>query len=67
MFERYFDRGVLMYLRYWSMPCIIIKYFMGSTIQDPSQRHQKLYNNIKHGVAECNFSKMLDKMDLNVV
>ena len=29
LFEQYFGRGVLVYLRYRSMPCIITKYCMG--------------------------------------
>ena len=39
LFERNFDRGVLVYLRYRSIPCIITKYCMGYTIQDLSQRY----------------------------
>ena len=39
LFEQNFYRGVLVYLRYQSIPCIITKYCMGCTIQDLSQMY----------------------------
>ena len=63
LFERYFDRGVLVYLKHQSMPCLITRYCMGCTIQDPRQRHHYCITRME----ECNFSEMLNIVDLYMV
>ena len=67
LFEQYFDRGVLVYLRYRSMPCIITIHCRGCTTQDPSQRHHDCITRSNIEWIECNFSEMLNKVDLYIV
>ena len=67
LFDRYFDREVFVYMRYRNMRCTMTRNCMGCTIQDPGQRYYECIARSSIKWIECNFSEMLNKVDLYMV
>ena len=66
-FDRYFERGIITYLRCRSMSRIILKHCDGCSIGDPSQRH---YEGISKTYLEWiayKFDETLHKVDFYIV
>ena len=66
-FDRYFERGIITYLRCRSMSRIILKHCDGCSIGDPSQRHYEGISKTYLEWIEYKFDEMLHEVDFYIV
>ena len=66
-FDRYFERGIITYLRCRSMSRIIVQHCDDSSIGDPSQRHHECISRTYLEWIQYKFDEMLHEVDFYIV